>query len=121
MSPVSVGLALIDEGVRASPNPRGWYFIAYALDGMRNGEYDEAMRWALRLDSPDWFMVPMIVASTAGLTGQFDIATRASQQLLELHPSFPQSARQELQKWLFQEELLERFLSGLRAAGLDIS
>jgi hypothetical protein len=78
------------------------------------------LAWALRIDSPNWFIAPMIVTAAAGLAGRDEVAQRSLARLLELYPAFPQYAREELAKWQPDDELLDALLRGLRAAGLEI-
>jgi adenylate cyclase len=113
-------LPLVDKALALSPRPPGLYYVARAVTDIRAGRSDEALAWALRIDSPNWFIAPMIVTAAAGLAGRDEVAQRSLARLLELYPAFPQYAREELAKWQPDDELLDALLRGLRAAGLEI-
>ena len=114
------GIGLIERGLAEGSRPAGPPFLALALDGVRIGNYGDALNWALRLDTPNWFFSPLIVAAAAGLAGREDLAARGRNRLLELYPGFPAAAREELGKLHLETELFERVIAGLNAAGLDI-
>ena len=111
---------MIERAYAEAPDTEGHPNVALALNGIRTGNYDDALSFSLRLDTPDWFMSPMLVAATAGLVAREDLAARGREQLLELYPGFPAAAREELGKLHLETELFERVIAGLNAAGLDI-
>lgn len=92
-------LPLVEKALTLSPHPPGLYYLAQAVTDLRAGRPDDALSWALRIDAPNWFITPLIVAASAGLAQRDDVAARAIAQLLELHPTFAQQARAELAKW----------------------
>ena len=49
-----------------------------------------------------------------------DEAMQAVAQLLEAYPGFGQNARRELRKFLWEEDVIEHTIEGLRKAGLEI-
>ncbi len=87
---------------------------------VRAGDYDEALTWANRMDMPNWYVAPMLVASTAALAGRQELAERAAAQLLDVYPEFPQAGRELLGRWGIEDELEATFVSGLEAAGLTL-
>jgi hypothetical protein len=111
---------LVDKALAASPHPPAWYYLPHVLNDIRRQDFDAALVWARKMDAPNWFMAPMLVAATAALAHHDDIAKRATLRLLGLYPDFPQSAQSELEKWHFDDELFERTMRGLRAAGLTV-
>jgi tetratricopeptide (TPR) repeat protein len=116
------GLALVDEAMvfYAPDRPPGTYFIAHALHALTTGDYDRALEQALKVDVPEWAVTPIVVAASAGLAGEPQIAQRAAQRLLDLDPEFPLHVRAQLEKWHPHETLLMCLLEGLEAAGLDL-
>lgn len=111
---------LIDQAALLSPHPPGTYHLANAVIELRAGRAQHALEAALRVDAPNWFIAPMLVTVTASLAGRDDVARRSSERLLELYPTFPERAREELGKWQIDPAFLETLLEGLRAAGLEI-
>ena len=75
---------------------------------------------ALKIDTPSWPLISMVVAASAGLAGRTDIAHRAAQRLLELQPDFPRRVRAQLARWHPREAVVARLVEGMNAAGLDI-
>ena len=114
------GLPLLDKALALSPRPPAWYYLAHALAGIREHDYDRALSWALKMDAPNWFMAPMLVAAAAALSGDAQLAERSAVRLLELYGEFPRYARQELAKWNLDEDLAATIIDGLRAAELPI-
>ena len=114
------GLPLVEKSLALSPRPPATYYAAKALDSLRAGRADDALTSALRIDAPNWFMAPLIVAAVAGRAGRPDVADRAVMHLLELYPAFPSHAREELAKWQLDALLRAQVELGLRAAGLEI-
>jgi hypothetical protein len=116
------GVALVEEALvfYAPDRPPGTYFVAHALHALATGDYDRALERALKIDVPEWAVTSIVVAASAGLAGEPEIAQRAAQRLLDLDPEFPLHARAQLEKWHPHEALLMRLLEGIEAAGLDV-
>ncbi|HJR70328.1 MAG TPA: hypothetical protein VKA43_09840 [Gammaproteobacteria bacterium] len=116
------GLELAEEAKRfyAPDRPPGSYFVAYAFEALAAGDYDRALAEALKVDLPDWAITSLVVAASAGLAGEQEIARRAAQRLLDVDPEFPLHVRAQLEKWHPDATLLARLLEGLEAAGLDL-
>jgi len=114
------GLAMMDDVLSTSPRPPGWYHVPYALHYLRTEDYEQALSWALKIDTPHWFMAPMIVATAAQLADRDEIAQRSVMQLLELYPDFASTGRAQLRKWNLDEELLAKVMDALGEAGLEM-
>jgi adenylate cyclase len=113
-------LPLVEKAIALSPRPPGLYYLGRAASELRAGNYEQGLSLALRLDAPNWFITPMIVAAAAAQANRPDVAARAAERLLELYPDFPRRARAELAKWQLDQALLDTVLDGLRSAGIDI-
>ena len=50
--------------------------------------------------------------------GREEEARAAVAKLLEVYPGFGEEAREQLRKWYYSEDLVERYIDGLRKAGL---
>jgi TolB-like protein len=113
------GLPLIDRAVElAGPNPPQLFSLGYALHSLQTGDYDAALRHALRIDTPRWYPAIAIVTVAASLADRPDIARRSAEQLLELRPEFARNARGELAKWHLNDDLTAKFVRGFAEAGL---
>lgn len=113
-------LPLAAKALALSPRPQALYHVAQAVEELREGRYDDALSAALRIDAPNWFIAPALVAASATLAGRADVAGRAAARLRELYPAFPERAADELAKWQLDPTLRSTLERGLRAAGLEV-
>jgi TolB-like protein len=111
---------LIDKVLALSPHPPSLYRVAESIADLRAGRADDALEAALKIDAPNWFIAPLLVAVSAGLAGRTDVAQRAAARLLELYPKFPERFHAEVAKWQVDPALGEPMLRGLLAAGLPL-
>jgi TolB-like protein len=114
------GLPLIEAALPETVYVPGWYYSAYALRYLQTGDYAQALEWALKTDSPRWFVTPLTAAAAAGHAGRADIAARERTRLLELDPDFPRVGPERLRASGLNEELLATLLEGLRLAGMSV-
>jgi adenylate cyclase len=114
-------LPLVAKAITLSPRPPGLYYVAQAISALRAGRAEDALNAALRIDAPNWFITPALVAAAASLAGREDVAQRSAARLLELYPTFPQNAATEIGKWQLDPALRATLSRGLLAAGLPIA
>jgi TolB-like protein len=114
------GLPLLDRALELSFRPPGWFYLGYAVDAIRREDYANALRWAQRTDMPNWYYAPLFMASTAALSGDFDLGSRYLARTLEMVPDLAAQARGDLGLWQFDAPTLDRILEGLRLAGLEV-
>ena len=116
------GTELVDEAMQfySRERPPGTYYVSHAVQALAVGDYDRALEQALKIDTPEWIVTPMLVAASAGLTGQQEIAQRAVQRLLAVDAEFALHVRAQIDKWHPHETVLAAMLEGLEAAGLDL-
>lgn len=76
-------LPLVDKAIALSPRPPGLYYVCRTITELRAGRVEGALTAALRIDAPNWFIAPLLVAATASLAGRDDVARRAAARLLE--------------------------------------
>jgi hypothetical protein len=114
------GLPLIDKAYALSGSENaGMLSTGYTMHALQTGDYDAALRYALRFDAPRWYVATVIVIVTASLAERPDIARRAAEKLLEQQPNFGRTARAQIAKWHMNDELFEKFIRGLNGAGID--
>jgi TolB-like protein len=114
------GRPLVEQALAATVRAPGWYHGTFVLAALQQEQYGEALQAALKMDAPDWFGTPLMVAASAALAGRTDIAEREAQRLLALSPDFPQTGGALLRRWGMDEALLATLLDGLRLAGVDV-
>ena len=115
------GTQLVQDALPFTVRVPASNYAAVAFRYLQTRQFDEALRWALKADAPNWFIAPMTVAACAELAGRHDIAQREVKRLLELEPDFATKGPELLRRWRLNDELLEVLLAGLRRAGLDVS
>ena len=76
------------------------------------------MRFALKINLPNFFYTHVVLAAAYGQLGDRVAAGEALRELLVLRPDFGRIGRDDLGKW-YPPELVEQLIDGLRKAGLD--
>jgi tetratricopeptide (TPR) repeat protein len=110
---------MVKSAIQMNPNCPGYFYIAGCCDAYRRGAYQEAIEDAIRMNMPDYFHVPAMLAACFGQLGRIDEAKKSLNDLLAIRPDFASTGRSEYLKW-YGPELAEHVLDGLRKAGLDI-
>jgi TolB-like protein/Tfp pilus assembly protein PilF len=113
------GRALVERARQLNPNHPGWYWFAAFWDAYRKQDYRGALEVALKINMPGDFYVSAVIAAAYGQLGELEAARAALLQLHAMKPDFAATAREEFEKWFGPGELVERFLDGLRKAGLE--
>ncbi len=114
------GCAVADSAMRLNPNFPGWYRLATIFNAYRTRDYRAVIDGALRIQMPGYFWTPVTCAAAYGQLGEREAAQKSLKELLAIRPNMAASAREELGKW-FDAELAERFVEGLRKAGLEFA
>jgi TolB-like protein/Tfp pilus assembly protein PilF len=113
------GCALTERAMELNPHYPGKYRYPLVFNLYRKGDYKGALSEALRLNMPDLFYTPLIVAAAAGQLREEEIAAKAVRDLRALRPDMAVDVRENLGKW-FQPEFVEHVVEGLVKAGLEI-
>ena len=112
-----------EQAVRLSPNdPWRWAFHAYgALAQIFRGDFEQAVQWAqqaiLTPNCQYWAHAHLV--SALGHLGRSAEGAAALARLKELKPQFSLAYAREQLFFLRHEEQVERYLAGLRKAGLE--
>src|SRR5579862_2394981 len=114
------GCGLIAQAIDLNPNHPGWYWYAPLLDAYRKTDYRAALALALKISMPGFTLAEVALAAVYGQLGETESAHNAMHELLALKPDYASVARQELGK-IWDVELVEHLIDGLRKAGLDIA
>jgi non-specific serine/threonine protein kinase len=114
------GCALVERAAQLHPRHPGWYWFPLFYDAYRKGDYEGALRTALKINLPHFFYTHLVSAAAYAQLGQPDAAGQALKELLGLRPDFAVTAREELLKW-YAPQLVEHLIEGLRKAGLAIA
>ncbi len=114
------GLALCHKAIALNPDHPGWIYIPIAAYAYIRRDYQEAVRWADKINIPGFFWNYVTLAGSYGQLGMQAEAAQAVSDLLAVNPSYAQNARREFRKYYWDETELEHVMDGLRKAGLDI-
>ncbi|MEE8296827.1 MAG: hypothetical protein V3R26_03260 [Hyphomicrobium sp.] len=116
-----LGLALIEEAKAFDPFYPGWYHFGAFFDYYRKGNYDAALAEAQKVNMTDYVWAQALLAAAYGQLDRANDAQTYVERILELDPDFETTARANRWKWFrYQEDVLDRFMEGLRKAGLDV-
>jgi adenylate cyclase len=114
------GLPLVQKARELSTTPPPLYHLAYAVAYLRERRFPEAFAAASKVDADNWVVAQAIIAAAAAHGGRDELATKAVQRLLELYPEFEHDALATFERWRFDPAFYEVFVSGLKAAGLEL-
>jgi TolB-like protein/Flp pilus assembly protein TadD len=115
------GTAIVRRAMELNANHAGWMHFAPLWNHFHNGEYEQALECANRVDVPGLFWPYLVMASACGHLGRRTEAAAAVRDLLALDPEFAAHARANVGTWHFASGLMEPILEGLRKAGLEVA
>jgi adenylate cyclase len=113
----SRGRALVERAIASTQRSPSGYHSTLALAALRQGDIDEALASALRIDSPDWPIGHSVVAATAELAGRADLAARAKARAIELDPTLAAGFADVLRRWRVEPALAVQLQRGFDEAG----
>jgi adenylate cyclase len=114
------GAALIHKAIALNPDILRSVYSPLSAYAYVQRDYDEALRWAQKIEIPPWWKNHALLAISYGQLGMQDEVSQSVNDLLAVNPSFAENARQEFRKYFWDETELEHVMDGLRKAGLDI-
>jgi len=113
------GIALIRQAVQKSSVGSGWYYMILAFDDYRRSDYRTALADMAKAGKLGFFAGPAIVAMAQAQLGKQAEARAALQEAVALDPTFATDPRGAYRLHHMPEDLIERFIDGLRKAGLE--
>ena len=113
------GMQLVERAKQLNPNHPGWYWFADFYHAYSQGDYRSAQSFALKAKLRGNPLAPMFLAAACGQLGDIDGGAKAVSDLLKFRPELPALMRKQVAK-VWNPEYGERFLEGLRRAGLEI-
>ncbi|MGA2647599.1 MAG: protein kinase [Candidatus Sulfotelmatobacter sp.] len=112
-------MQLVERAKQLNPNHPGWYWFADFYQAFSRGEYRDALSFALKAKLRGNPLAPMFVAAAYGQLGDVEGGAIAAAELMKFRPELPALMRKQVEK-VWNPEYGERFLEGLRKAGLEI-
>ncbi|MBV9340717.1 MAG: protein kinase [Acidobacteria bacterium] len=116
---VERGLQLAERAKQLNPNHPGWYWFADFYHAFSQGDYRGAHAFAVKAKLRGNPLAPMFVASACGQLEDVEGGAKAAADLVKFRPELPALMRKQVAK-VWNPEYGERFLEGLRKAGLEI-
>jgi len=113
------GMALVRQAIQRSRAEQGWYYLWLAIDDYRRGDYRSGLADLSRLGGTFFFVGPALVAMCQAQLGNQEEARAALQEALALDPTFAEDPRGAFRLHRAPEDLIDKFMDGLRRAGLD--
>jgi TolB-like protein len=110
------GSALVADAIEWTPEAPSGYFASSALAALREHRYDDALAFALRIDSPDWPLGHLVLAAAAAHAGRLDLAARARERYIELDPTVVKTLPDLLRRWRVEPALAGELERGFAAA-----
>ena len=101
--------------LRLNPNPPEWYLWDIAAGYYLLGDYNESLNYLQRIVQPG--PAYRLIAATYAQLGRLEDARQAGAELLKINPEFS-IRRYEAQAPYANREDLDRYVTGLRMAGL---
>ena len=113
------GMQLADQAKRLNPNQPGGFWYADFYSAFSQGDYRGALGFALKSKLHGNPLAPMFIAAACGQLGEGEAGAKAVSDLLKFRPELPAVMRKQVAK-VWNPEYGERFLEGLRKAGMEI-
>jgi TolB-like protein/predicted Zn-dependent protease len=112
------GAALTERAMALNPDHPGWYHMARANRDYAEGDDENALRAAKRINMPDHVWAHFLVALAAGQLGRTGDATTALEAVFRLAPPFADEAVvvDRSQRWKWNAAHVDRMLDGYRKA-----
>jgi tetratricopeptide (TPR) repeat protein len=110
------------SAMRLNPHHAGWYYFNTFFNEYRQHHYTEALAIAQKINMPDYWATPMVLAIAHAQLGNEAAARSAAEDVLRVWPTFEQDYYvQGLVNWIFgQPELIDHINEGLRKAGINL-
>jgi len=112
------GLALVKKAMALNPQHPSWCHFALFHDHYIHGRYTEAADQISIIDTPDWFWPHALQSINYACMGRMEESRTAAENTLRLYPDFKANAEKECRKWFTRDQDLEKYLQGLKLAGL---
>ncbi|HSA80984.1 MAG TPA: hypothetical protein VLE23_09180 [Geminicoccaceae bacterium] len=115
------GIAMVGQAIERSGATDGWYFLLLAFDDYRHGDCGNALAGVARIGGTFFFLSPALVAMCQADLGDQEAARQALEEAVARDPTFAEDPRGAFRLHRTPEDLIDRFMDGLRKAGLNTS
>ncbi|AYG61918.1 hypothetical protein [Rhizobium jaguaris] len=115
------GCELMSSAINRNPGPIGYYEVGLALCAYMRGDYQAAELWGRMADLKYNPMHHLVLLAVFGAQGKLEDAHQEEAWLKANAPALLANIRKEVAKRLQRPSDQDRFLEGLRSAGIAIS
>jgi TolB-like protein/cytochrome c-type biogenesis protein CcmH/NrfG len=114
------GLSVAERTIDLNRHHPGWYHNIFFHHHYRKGEYESALQAAKKINMPEFHWMHLMTAAACGMLGRHEEARTAIESLREYTPAFLdlENVREDLEIWDPDKDEVERFLQGLKKAGM---
>lgn len=111
-------MAYFEEAIKLNPFYPWWFNVIPFLCYYHDRAYEEALKYAKRMNKPTTFWDPMLRAAALGQLGRTAECPPVLEALRHLDPDISRNARTYLTALLLSSEMTEHLVEGLKKAGL---
>jgi TolB-like protein/Tfp pilus assembly protein PilF len=114
------GPTLARRSMELNPHAPEWHRFALVAECFHREDYEGALDQIARVNMPGFFWKPLWAAACDGLLDRRAEGEAAVEEMRRLDPDIARRVRPFIESWLYASGFSERFLDGLRKAGLAI-
>ena len=115
------GMEMFELAAAESPRTSPLMYLAPSLYYLQQGEYEESLSFAERIDASEFLMAQVLWASLTALAGEMDRARLYVDNIESMHPRFPEIGRTIIDRWSLPDEISDPLIAGLELAGLRLN
>jgi adenylate cyclase len=117
---VERGYALVKKAVALNPQHPNWWQFGLTAGPFGLGDYETALNEAHKLNMSGYYWQHAWLATLYGHLDRKEEGRQAIDDLLAVYPDFAENVRRELRIWNNTDEAIEKYIIGLRKAGLEV-
>jgi len=110
------GMKWFNKGIELNPLFPSWLHAAPFFFYLDTGDFDKALQHANDFELPDFYWGPLMRASSLGLLGRTLEAGREYSNLVKIKKDFSKNARQYIEAFTLDENLVDKILKGIAVA-----
>lgn len=110
------GINYLHRALGLNPDPAPWYFLTPAFRAILTSDYDRALRWTERMNTPNWFPYHMVRAIAFSELKDIPATRDALQQLRKFAIDDIDDGRDRLLELQFEPDLRLSLIDGLEGA-----
>ena len=114
------GKEWVNRSKLLNPKHQSWLDYIWHLHHYLKGEYAKARDVALKINLPDNYMVQASLTAAYAMNDQQEKAATSLAHVLKVRPDYAKDPRAPFRARNMVPELVEKLMTGLQKAGLDV-